>query len=130
MRRLFAVVLVVATVSVGMLIGGTASATESYKGIVITGYSFDPNRGILTVRVKTYGWKMYPGLIGSKSNKPDGGHWLLYVNAKVRARSATAQATVTKLAKGTIRFFVALANNDNSAVKGAKHSDTLSEVVR
>ena len=71
---------------------------------------------------------MYPRLVGSKSNKPDGGHWILYVNGKALARSATTRATATKLPKGKIRFFAALANNDNSTVKGATHSDAFTQV--
>jgi len=132
--RLFGVALVIAVIAGGMLIGGTAAATATTtvapaRGISITGYTFDPNKRFLTVRVTSYGWRMYPRLIGSKTNKPDGGHWLLYVNGRVRARSATTKATATNLPKGPVRFFVALANNNNSAVKGAARSTTFSQVV-
>jgi hypothetical protein len=132
--RFFGVALGVAVVAVGMLIGGTATATATAtatpaRGISITGYTFDPNKRFLAVRVTSYGWKMYPRLIGSKTNKPDGGHWNLYVNGKVRARSATMKATATNLPRGPIRFFVALANNNNSAVKGAARSTIFTQIV-
>jgi hypothetical protein len=137
-RRLFAVVPAVAVVVVGIATGGPAAATgagehtattSAYKAIVINGYTLNPNQRTLTVKVTSYGWKMYPGLQGSKANKPDGGHWILYVNGKALARSATAKATAKNLPKGRIRFFAALANNDGSAVKGATRSDTLTAVV-
>ena len=138
MRRLLVVVPAVAAVAVGMLVGGTARAngagvaTETpavYRAIVINGYTFNPNLRTLTVKVTSYGWKMYPRLVGSQANKPDGGHWILYVNGKALARSATAKATARNLPKGKIRFFAALANNDNSAVKGAVRSDSYTAVV-
>jgi hypothetical protein len=137
-RRLLVVVPVVAIVAVSMLIGATASATgatmattipASYKAVVINGYTFDPNLRTLAVKVTTYGWKMYPRLVGSKANRRDGGHWILYVNGKALARTATKQATATNLPKGKIRFFAALANNDDSSVKGATRSDTFTAVV-
>ena len=109
MRRFLAGVSAVAVLTTGMLIGATAAGASSavaYKAIVIKEYTLDPNARTLTVKVVTYGWKMYPALVGSKTNKPDGGHWLLYVNGKALARSAT-----------------------NSAVKGATRSDPYSEVV-
>lgn len=114
----------------GQAAGPAPAAAADARGISITGYTFDPNRRILTVRVRPYGWKMYPRLIGSKANKPDGGHWLVYVNGKVRGRSATTSATVMNLPQGQIRFFVALAHNDNSAVKGAVRSSAYTQVVR
>ena len=127
----------IAVITTGMLIAATASGASSaasgsaaYKAVVIKEYTFDPNVRTLTVKVATYGWKMYPGLVGAKANKPDGGHWLLYVNGKVAARSATKSASVKNLPHGPIHVFAALANNDNSAVKGATRSDPFTEVVK
>jgi hypothetical protein len=111
----------------GLLV--STSEAKIYRGIEITSYTFNPNLRTLTVKTKSYGWKMYPRLVGSKTNKPDGGHWLLYVNGKVSARSAISSASTKNLPQGKIRFFVALANNNDSLVKGAVRSDTYSAVV-
>ncbi len=128
MRKSLIVVLAATVVASGSLLASVAQAAPA-RGISITGYAFSPSKGSLTVKVKPWGWKMFPALIGSKPNRLDGGHWALYVNGKVRARSGKASVTVTGLPKGRIRFFVALANNDLSRLERADRSPIYTHVV-
>lgn len=93
--------------------------------------SFKVNaNGTVTVLVKIRGWKMYPALVGKKPNKPDGGHWHIYVDGKYNAFSANpTRGTTTKLEHGDHKIYVGLANDDHSPVKGTHRSRTVSVMV-
>jgi hypothetical protein len=98
-------------------------------GIVITNFKVNANKTV-TVFVKVHDWKMYPKLVGKKANKPDGGHWHVYVNGKYNNYSASAKSGKTKVLKhGDYKVYVALANNDHSSVRGADRSKTISVMV-
>ena len=105
-----------------------AHASMMY-GISITNFKVNPNKTV-TVSVKVRGWKMYPALVGAKTNKKDGGHWHIYVNGKYNNVSASAKSGKTKALKhGDYKVYVALANNDHSPVKNADRSKTISVMV-
>jgi hypothetical protein len=131
-RRLVPLTLALAFACTGLV--GAAQATPSARAdmmheIQITNFKVNANRTV-TVLVKVRGWKMYPALVGKKTNKPDGGHWHIYVNGKYNTYSANAtKGTTTKLKKGDYKLYVALANNDHSLVKGAHRSKTISVMV-
>jgi hypothetical protein len=58
---------------------------------------------------------MYPKLVGKKPNKPDGGHWHIFVDGKYN--NYTANATTgrsLKLKPGWHKVQAELANNDHS----------------
>jgi Regulator of Chromosome Condensation (RCC1) repeat protein len=86
---------------------------------------------VVVVKVKLSDWKMYPDLAGKKPNKPDGGHWRIFVDGRFnnRATQATTGKT-TKLKPGKHRIWVILANNDDTAVAGAQRSKTLAVIVK
>jgi hypothetical protein len=86
---------------------------------------------LVSLRAKISNWKMYPALSGKKPNKPDGGHWRIYVDGRYN-NSSTQPTTgkTTKLKPGTHRTWVILANNDDTAVAGTQRSKTLTVVVK
>jgi Regulator of chromosome condensation (RCC1) repeat len=120
------------------LSGVTAIDADLYDGLaLVTGtpaialLSAKASGKRVSVRVKISNWKMYPALVGKKPNKPDGGHWRIYVDG--RYNSFSTQATTgktTKLKPGTHRIWVILANNDDTAVAGTRRSRTLTVVVK
>jgi hypothetical protein len=70
----------------------------------------------VTARVRIGGWKMFPALIGSRFDRPDGGHWHLYVDD--RYIGGTAQFTYTiELPAGLHRLQAELVNNDHSPLR-------------
>jgi hypothetical protein len=108
---------------------GTRAHDSMMRGITLTNYKVNGN-GTVTVFVKVHDWKMYPALVGKKTNKPDGGHWHIYVNGKYNNYSAsTKSGHTTKLKHGDYKLYVALANDDHSPVKGAERSKTVTVMV-
>jgi hypothetical protein len=124
----------VAALALGISIVAAAQAspraeTSMMRGIVITNFRVNANKTV-TVSVKVHDWKMYPKLVGAKTNKNDGGHWHVFVNGKYNNYSASAKSGTTKVLRhGDYKIYVALANNDHSPVKGADRSKTISVMV-
>jgi hypothetical protein len=74
--------------------------------------------GVVTLRVSIRGFKTYPALFGKRPNKPDGGHWHVFVDGKPNKMSANVTIGKTlKLRPGSHRIFVELANNDHSSLQ-------------
>jgi alpha-tubulin suppressor-like RCC1 family protein len=86
-------------------------------------------RVLLTVKISN--WTMYPALAGKKPNRPDGGHWRIFVDGHYNNSSTRATSgTTTKLKPGRHRIWVILANNDDTGVYGTDRSRTLTVVVK
>jgi hypothetical protein len=86
---------------------------------------------LVSLRVRISNWNMYPALVGKKPNKPDGGHWRIYVDGRYNSSSSQPTAgKTTKLKPGTHRIWVILANNDETAVAGTQRSKTLTVLVK
>ena len=132
MRKALALALVTAVAALGLVSAGEAAPTSNasmMRDISITSFKVNKNDTV-TVFVKIHDWKMYPSLVGKKTNKPDGGHWHIYVDGKYNTYSANpAKGTTTKLKKGDHRIYVALANDDHSPVKGTHRSKTITVMV-
>lgn len=132
MRKTLALVLVTLVAAVGLVAsGGAATSTRAdmMHEISITNFKVN-NNGTVAVFVKIRGWKMYPALVGKKTNKADGGHWHIFVNGKYNNYSANATKGVTKKLKpGDYKIRVALANDDHSLVKGTHPSRAISVMV-
>ena len=133
MRKALAISLVTLVAALGLVAsGGVAMAqrTSMMHEISITNFKVNNKTGVVTVLVKVRGWKMYPALVGKKTNKADGGHWHIYVNGKYNTYSANAtKGTTTKLKKGDYKITVALANDDHSPVKGTHPSKAITAMV-
>ena len=125
--RLFLVpLLVVAGLSVGV---STGSASSAGRSISIDKTSAASN-GIVTVTVKINGWKMYPALVGKKPNRPNGGHWHIFVDGKYNNASAsTTSGKTVVLKKGVHKIYVELANNDHSLLSPPAVSRTVTVKV-
>ena len=132
MRKVFALALVTTVAAFGVVAAGEAAPTSRasmMRDISITSFKVNTNDTV-TVFVKIHDWKMYPALVGKKTNKPDGGHWHIYVNGKYNTYSANpTKGTTTKLKKGDYKIYVALANDDHSPVKGTHPSKTVTVMV-
>lgn len=73
--------------------------------------------GVVTLRVKITGWKMYPARVGKKPSR-DGGHWAIFVDGRRNAISTSATVGRTKaLADGTHQVAAVLVNNDDSQLR-------------
>lgn len=108
---------------------GSRTQASMMRGIAITNFKVNANKTV-TVFVKVHDWKMYPKLVGKKTNKADGGHWHIYVNGKYNNYSASAKSGHTTVLKhGDYKIYVALANDDHSPVKGSDRSKTISVMV-
>jgi hypothetical protein len=124
-----AATLVLGVSAVAAAQAGSRANDSMMRGIAISNFKVNPDRTV-TVLVKVHNWKMYPKLVGSKTNKKDGGHWHIYVNGKYNNYSASAKSgKTTKLKKGDYKLYVALANDDHSLVKGADRSKKISVMV-
>ena len=127
-----ALALVASVAALGVVAAGdaaTRSRSEMMHEITLSSFKVNANHTV-TVFVKIRGWKMYPSLVGKKTNKPDGGHWHIYVNGKYNTYSANpTKGTTTKLKKGDYKIYVALANDDHSPVKGTHSSKTVTVMV-
>ena len=132
MRKALALGLITAVAALGLVSAGGAATTSRVsmmRDISITKFKVNSN-GTVTVFVKIHDWKMYPALVGKRTNKPDGGHWHIYVDGKYNAYSANpTRGTTTKLKKGDYKIYVALANDDHSPVKGTHPSKTITVMV-
>jgi len=132
LRRTLALTLVAAVAALSLVAAGGAATTKpaaTMHEISITKFTVNKS-GTVTVFVKIRGWKMYPALVGKKTNKADGGHWHIYVNGKYNTYSANAtKGTTTKLKKGDYKITVALANDDHSPVKGTHPSKAITAMV-
>ena len=132
MRKVLALALVTTVAALGLVAAGEAapaSRASMMRDISITSFKVNKNDTV-TVFVKIHDWKMYPALVGKKTNKPDGGHWHIYVNGKYNTYSANpTKGTTTKLQKGDYKIYVALANDDHSPVKGTHPSKTVTVMV-
>ena len=132
MRKVLALALVTTVAALGLVAAGEAAPTSRasmMRDISITSFKVNKNDTV-TVFVKIHDWKMYPALVGKKTNKPDGGHWHIYVNGKYNTYSANpTKGTTTKLQKGDYKIYVALANDDHSPVKGTHPSKTVTVMV-
>ena len=132
MRKPLALALVTLVVALGLVAsGGAATSKRASMMHEISIKTFKVNKGgTVTVFVKVRGWKMYPALVGKKTNKADGGHWHIFVNGKYNNYSANATKGVTKKLKhGDYKIRVALANDDHSPVKGTHPSKAISVMV-
>ena len=96
----------------------------------ITQVSPNSKTGCVSLRLDLRGWKMYPGEIGTSTNRADGGHYHIYVNGKYWSASANAKrARACGLATGaTYQLQVVLAYNDHTQI-GA-HSQVVSAILR
>ena len=132
MRKALALALVTLVAVLGLVAAGnaaTSTRTNMMRDISITNFKVNKN-GTVTVFVKVHGWKMYPKLVGKKTNKADGGHWHIFVNGKYNNYSANAtKGVTTKLKKGDYKITVALANDDHSPVKGTHPSKAITVMV-
>jgi hypothetical protein len=71
---------------------------------------------VVTVRVRIVGWKLFPTLIGSPVNRPDGGHWHLFVDG--RYIGGTGRLTYTiELPSGVHQVRGELVNNNHTALR-------------
>jgi len=132
LRKALALALVTLVAALGLVAAGNAATSKRtvvMHEISIT--SFKVNKGgTVTVFVKVRGWKMYPKLVGKKTNKANGGHWHIFVNGKYNTYSANAtKGTTLKLKKGDYKITVALANDDHSPVKGTHASKAVTAMV-
>lgn len=103
------------TMAGGYFSGGTAG-----RGYVqITRVHPNPNTGCITLRLRLYGWQMYPGQVGSPTTQPDGGHYHVYVNGKYHNFGSNPnRARACGLAGGqSYSLRVILANNDHSELR-------------
>jgi alpha-tubulin suppressor-like RCC1 family protein len=83
------------------------------------------------VEVKVTGWKMYPSLVGQLPNKPDGGHWRIFVDGKYNNLSTSpTTGRTTKLKPGKHTIWAKLANNDDSDVAGSRRSRTVTVIIK
>jgi ABC-type glycerol-3-phosphate transport system substrate-binding protein len=132
LRKTLALALVTLVAALGLVASGSAATskrTNLMREISITNFKANKN-GTVTVFVKVRGWKMYPKLVGKKTNKADGGHWHIYVNGKYNTYSANAtKGVTTKLKNGDYKITVALANDDHSLVKGTHPSKAVTAMV-
>jgi len=132
LRKVLALALVTTVAALGVAAAGEAAPTSHasmMRDISITSFKVNKNDTV-TVFVKIHDWKMYPALVGKKTNKPDGGHWHIDVDGKYNTYSANpTKGTTTKLKKGDYKISVALANDDHSPVKGTHPSKTVTVMV-
>jgi hypothetical protein len=132
MRKAVVLALVTAVAALGAVAAGqaaTSSRASMMRDITITRFKVNANHTV-TVFVKIHDWKMYPALVGKKTNKRDGGHWHIYVDGKYDNLSANpTRGVTTKLKKGDYKIYVALANDDHSLVKGTHPSKTITVMV-
>ena len=132
MRKAAVLALVSLVAALGLVAAGNAATskrTDVMHEISITNFKVNKN-GTVSVFVQIRGWKMYPKLVGKKTNKPDGGHWHIFVNGKYNSYSANAtKGVTTKLKKGDYKITVALANDDHSPVMGTHASKAVSVMV-
>jgi hypothetical protein len=85
---------------------------------------------VAVVKVRITGWEMYPAFVGKRPNRPDGGHWRIYVDGRYDGLSANPTSGRThRLTPGSHRIAVALANDDGSRVAGAHPSRTLTVTI-
>ena len=133
MRKALALTLVTLVAALGLVAAGgaaTSKRTSMMHEISITNFKVNKGSGTVTVFVKVRGWKMYPALVGKKTNKADGGHWHIFVNGKYNNYSANATKGVTlKLKHGDYKITAALANDDHSPVKGTHPTKAISVMV-
>jgi len=111
--------------------GGFFSGGIPGKGYVqITRVHPNPNTGCISLRLRLLGWRMYPGEVGSSVNRPDGGHYHVYVNGKYnRFGSNATRARVCGLESGqTYRLRVVLANNNHRELRA--RSQVVTVVLR
>ena len=129
MRKTLLLLLVLGLAAVAGAQARTAARADVMHQIQLNTFRVNADHTV-TVFVTVRGWKMYPALVGKKTNKMDGGHWHIYVNGKYNTYSANPKSgKTTKLKKGDYKIYVALANNDHSLVKGAHHSRTVTVMV-
>lgn len=103
------------TMAGGYFSGGTAG-----RGYVkITRVHPNSNTGCISLRLRLYGWQMYPGKVGTPINDFDGGHYHVYVNGKYHnVGSNPTRARACGLAGGqSYSLRVILANNDHSELR-------------
>lgn len=102
------------------LSGGYFSGGVAGKGYVkITRVHPNPDTGCISLRLRLLGWVMYPGEAGDAVNRPDGGHYHVYVNGKYHSFDSDAsRARACGLATGqTYTLRVVLANNNHSELR-------------
>lgn len=79
---------------------------------------------VYEVRVRIRGWKMYP-LLGTgaarRHNRPDGGHWHLYVDGEYASASNDDLAHTWYLHRGTHAVNAQLTNVDHTPLGGEGH---------
>jgi hypothetical protein len=75
--------------------------------------------GVIVVKVRIRGWKMYPALVG-KAPKAGGGHWHIIVDGKYNNFSANAATGVSKkVAAGKHKVYAILAQDNHAQLSGA-----------
>jgi hypothetical protein len=116
-------VLVAAAVAAAILVAQTGAASGRSITLVSARAT---SSGIVVVHVRITGWKMYPALVGKQTNKPDGGHWHIFVDGKYNNFSANATVGKTlKLKAGWHTLQAELANDDHSELKPPVKSKTM-----
>lgn len=123
MRR--ALTLLVTLGLTGVLAGAAGAALP--RTIAIVGSS--TSGGIVTVKVKIGGWKLYPARVGKKPNAADGGHWHIFVDGKYNNFAATTTGRTLKLAPGSHTIRAELANNDHSSLKPRVQSGSVTVTI-
>lgn len=121
---------IVAAALVLLITAGMAAAAgvAVKRSIAITGTS--ESGGVVTVKVKISGWKMYPALMGAKTKSADGGHWHIYVDGQYNVGLANAKSgRTTKLAEGKHALYVELVNNDHSSLAPPVRSRPVSVTI-
>jgi Family of unknown function (DUF6130) len=79
---------------------------------------------VYEVRVRIRGWKMYPVLgagATQRHNRPDGGHWHLYVDGEYASASNDDLAHTWYLRPGTHAVNAQLTNVDHTPLGGEDH---------
>jgi hypothetical protein len=91
------------------------AAGSQSRSIRIT--SAAESSGVVTVRVRISGWKMYPSLVGKKP-RPGGGHWRILVDGSANAISTSPTVGRTRrLADGMHSVVAELVNNDGTRLR-------------
>lgn len=125
----FALACAIALAAGAALLGAApAAGTAGTKpSVVITGTSVKD--GVVTVKVRIAGWKLYAARMGKAPNAADGGHWHVLVDGKTGTMAAAPSARTRALAAGTHRIVAELVHNDHSSLSSAVRSAAVTVTV-
>lgn len=110
--------LVLAALAIGAAAGRPqpeATSAELAPARSIRILEAEDDHGVIRLKVRIIGWRMYPRLLG-KAPRRDGGHWRIYVNGRYNNLSTSPTRGSTNprraLAPGTYRITTVLAHNN------------------